>query len=183
MQRLKVLGLVALLATAKISMAECIELGVKEQDQKYQGYGIKSTGKYCITADVSVNERSRLNHGWELIYESSGAMGVNATNVEVDLQQHTMTSKSSKAKQPTGAAIFSNRKNILIKNGTLRVIGKQAMGVIREASGVPHIKILDEKKEVMSCRLSYPECEEVSYLNSIDKLPPNTKTQTSLSTI
>lgn len=173
MQRLKVLGFSALLATAQISIAEgCIELGVKEQDKEYQGYGIKSTGSYCITADVSVNERSHLNHGWELIYESSGAMGVNASNVEVDLQQHTMTSKASRAKQPTGAGIFSNQKNILIHNGALRVTGKRGIGVIRNPSGYPYIKIFDKNAKSTTCDMYSASCEDISYLEGPDKLPP-----------
>lgn len=161
----------ALLATAKISMAECIELGVKEQDQKYQGYGIHSTGNYCITADVSVNETWRLNHGWNRIYKRPAALGVNASDVEIDLQKHTMTSKASNAINALAINIVSNQKNILIKNGTLSVKGEQAIGVYNSNTSLL-IKTPAENNKIRWCRLSYPECEEVSYLNSIDKLPP-----------
>lgn len=172
MQRLQILGFLILLATASILMAEeCVELGIKELSEKYGGYGIREAGNYCVTADVTVNERSRLNHGWELIYESSGAMGINASNVAVDLKQHTLTSKASKSNTPHGVSIFQHQNNMLLKNGTLRVIGKQGVGVFNSNTSLL-IKIPAENNKIRWCRLSYPECEEVTYLNSVDHIPP-----------
>lgn len=150
---------------------ECIELGIKDRSEKYGSFGIRAAGNYCITADVSVNERYHWNHGWNRIYESSAAMGINASNVDVDLKQHTMTSKASKANAPHGVSIFQHQNNILIKNGSLRAIGEQAVGVFNINTSLL-IKIPAENNKIRWCRLSYPECEEMSYLNSIDKLPP-----------
>lgn len=175
MQRLKALGFVVLLATAKLSMAEeCIELGVKERSEKYGSYGIREEGKYCVTADVTVNERSYLNHGWRFIYESSAAMGINASDVEIDLQSHNLTSKASKSNAPHGVSIFQHQNNIRIKNGTLRVIGKQGVGVIHNPSGSSYITIPSKTKGFKKeyCDVYEQYCEDISYIDGPDKLPP-----------
>jgi hypothetical protein len=139
--------------------------------QEEQVILIKSNGKYCISEDIKVDEISLfvLSEGG-FRYRTSTAVATHVPNISIDLKQHTLISQSSNTKGAQGVAIGESHTSL--KNGILRVIGKQGVGVIHNASGVPHIKVLDEKKEVMSCRLSYPECEELSYLNSIDKLPP-----------
>lgn len=176
MQLSRYLYILILLATVSpIYADECTQLGVKDQDKNDQGYGIGLTGSYCITDDVSVKEQYEWNHGWSRIYKRPAALGINASNVEIDLQKHTMTSKASNAINALAIIIVSNQKNILIKNGTLRVIGKQAVGVFRRPSGSSFITVPSQRFKSLneeSCEMGHWFCDDTSYLGSIDKLPP-----------
>jgi hypothetical protein len=170
MQIIKLLGLIGLLMISLTLQAECVSLGKKDQAKRDQSIDIEASGLYSIAENIEANEvRTFDGHSWTYRYQIPTSVGILASNISVDLNQRVLVSKSAHTR---AQGIFIRYNDATIRNGTLRVIGKQGVGVIHNASGVPHIKILDEKKEVMSCRLSYPDCEEVSYLNSIDKLPP-----------
>jgi hypothetical protein len=172
MQLSRYLYILILLATVSpIYADECTQLGVKDQDKNDQGYGIGLTGSYCITVDVSVKEQYEWNHGWSRIYKRPAALGINASNVEIDLQKHTMTSKASNSINALAINIVSNQKNILIKNGSLRVIGKQAIGVFHRASSSKYIylpsKVTYLKRD--SCDVRDSQCEDLSYLDGLEK--------------
>jgi adenylate cyclase class IV len=167
--------LILLAAVSPIYADECTQLGVKDQDKNDQGYGIGLTGSYCITDDVSVKEQYEWNHGWSRIYRRPAALGIDASNVKIDLQQHHMTSKAANAINPLAIQVVSNQNNILIKNGFLRVIGKQAMGVIRKPSGSSYITIPSDKKYLdyeTTREVDHPEGEDRTYLFGSQKLPP-----------
>lgn len=172
MQIIKWLCLLVLLISALATQAkECILLSKKNQSAQDNAIDIRVTGNYCIHENIQANEVQEFDiHAGSFKYQSPTGIGVLGSNIQLDLMQHQITSRSSK-NYAQGIAI-TNQNNTIVKNGTLRVIGKQGVGVIHNNTSLL-IKTPAENNKIRWCRLSYPECEEVSYLNSIDKLPPH----------
>jgi len=86
-----------------------------------------------------------------------------------------MTSKASKSNAPHGVSIFQHQSNIYIRNGNLRVIGKRALGVFSSPSGYPYIKVFDKHNKPITCDMYSVSCEDESYLDGPDELPPQYK--------
>lgn len=179
MQNFKLLSLVGSLVVSMVGQAEeCSTISNKDVSQEDQVILIEVKGSYCITEDIKVSEISKFDiHAGSFKRRISTVIATHVPNVSLDLKQHTLISKSPNAKGAQGIAII--KSDIQLKNGHLKSMGLRALGVKHNPSGSPHIKTLTDNNKIRWCRLSYPECEEVSYLNSIDKLPPpNTKTLT-----
>lgn len=165
-----------LLLLAKVSSiyaAECTQLGVKDQDKKYQGIGIRSSGNYCIIENIRVNEVSQfvLSEGG-FRYQPSTAIGIHAPNISIDFRQYSALSNSSSVKNQHGVVI-SEQHNTLLKNGTLRVIGKQAVGVVHRALSSKYIYLPSKVKYLKrdSCDARDWQCEDLSYLDGLEKTP------------
>ena len=156
-----------------IQAQECISLSQNDVLSKNNVIVINSSGNYCIADDIKLTERSYLNHGWRLSYDSPLVIATHAPDIQVDLSRRTLVATSTQAMRPGGIGI--RKPNVLIKNGTLRVIGKQGVGVIHKPSGSSYITIPTDKKYLdyeTTREVDHPEGEDRTYLFGSQKLPP-----------
>lgn len=173
MQITRLLRLLALtIITLPAQAAECTILSKKDVLQKEQVILIKSEGKYCISEDIKVNEISQLvlsEGGFR--YRTSTAVATHVPNISIDLKQHSLISQSSNSKGAQGVAIGESRTSL--KNGIMRVIGKQGVGAIHRASSSKYIylpSIVTYLKRD-SCDARDSHCEDLSYLDGLEKNP------------
>jgi parallel beta helix pectate lyase-like protein len=172
MRTIKLLNvLCVLIVSSTLQAEECISLSQNDVLPKNNVIVINSSGNYCISGDIKLTERSYLNHGWELMYDSPTNIALHASNLEINLKQNMLYSNSIHAKAAQGISIF-RKNNIIIKDGRIESKSIKAIGVMYNILGYISLKKIDEFKKIRTCYLDNPSCEDISYLNSIDKLPP-----------
>lgn len=121
MQIIKLLRVLSLLIVSGVAQAEeCTSLSQNDVLPKDNVIVINSSGNYCIADDIKLTERSYLNHGWELMYDSPTPIAIHSSNVEINLNRRKLSSQSVHAKGAQGISVF-RVKDILIKGGGCKV--------------------------------------------------------------
>jgi hypothetical protein len=172
---IRLFGLVSLLLMANITQAEkCTNLGVKNQIGKTKVIHIEKPGSYCLEESFGIKEFKEFDiHAGSFKYQSPTIIGIHASNVNLDLMRNQLTSQSSRD-YAQGVSI-SKQNNILIGNGYLKSAAPKSIGIIHNPSGSSYISIPSDKKYLdykTTLDVDHPQGQDVSYLDSIDKLPP-----------
>jgi len=173
-RKIKRLGVLLLLASVSVYADECTQLNSQDVSKDINSVVLKSSGEYCVTEDIQVEEVRFLDsHSLTFKNEFSIGMEARAAGVKVDFAQYTLISESAHATGARGVDLWQG-SNTLLKNGVIHAVGQRARGVSHSASIKSYITVTSEYEffDTEHCHMYYPPCEDLSYLNSIDKIPP-----------
>jgi parallel beta helix pectate lyase-like protein len=138
---------------------DCHLISAKDQFQGTKSVYIRESGYYCLAESITAKPIFNLHEGR---YMKASILHIRVPNVMLDLQGYTLKSSADSA---VGVRQYTSIKNGIIKNGIVGIEGGTGgyIGIKKNPWG-------DDGGDV--CRISYPDCEDLSYLESIDKQPP-----------
>lgn len=144
--------------------SECAVLNIKHQFDNRGTITVDEPGNYCLMMDLKTKPRFDL-HAWS-DQEDTPILNIRAANVEVNFKNYILRSS---AKYAVKVARLSVLKDGIIKNGIVGVRGDGYASIKKQ------VYIAKDFPMGTVCRITYPECEDASYLESIDKQPPTYK--------
>lgn len=141
---------------------DCQLISAKDQFQGIKSVYIDKSGRYCLAESITAKPIFNLHEGR---YMKDSILHIKVPNVMLDLRGYTLKSSADFA---VGVRKLTSIKNGIIKAGIVGIEG----GAERYAGIKRQVFIAKDFPMGDACDITYAECEDVSYLESIDKQPP-----------